>query len=36
VFIVEMNTLFGCFGLRLEYEFVMVDLLVSFGGCWLV
>jgi len=24
VFIVEMNTLFGCFGLRLEYEYVMV------------
>ena len=28
VFIVEMNTLFGCFGLRLEYEVVMVVLLV--------
>jgi len=28
VFIVEMNTLFGCFELRLEYEVVMVVLLV--------
>jgi len=33
VFIVEMNTLLGCFGLRLEYEYVVVDFLVSFGGC---
>jgi len=24
VFIVEMNTLFGCFGMVLEYEYVMV------------
>jgi len=24
VFIVEMNTLFGCFGLSLEYEYVVV------------
>jgi len=28
VFIVEMNTLFGCFELRLEYGYVMVVLLV--------
>jgi len=34
VFIDEMNTLFGCFGSRLEYEYVVVDSLVSFGGCW--
>ena len=29
MFIVEMNTLFGCFGLRLEYEYVVVVSCVS-------
>ena len=32
VFIVEMNTLFGCFWAELEYEYEVVDLWVSFGG----
>jgi len=32
VFIVEMNTLFGCFWAELEYEYVVVDPWVSFGG----
>ncbi len=32
VFIVEMNTLFGCFWAELEYEYVVLDPWVSFGG----